>query len=306
MRKRSFWRKMIALAGSLSMATTLCACELTDLPIEKLLPSSSSASVSEEEEITEWIEEPPEISVNSEGYVVFGKFEQDGNISNGKEPIEWEILETNTTGVLLITRYVLNCRQYNKELNVTNWGSSDLRMWLNTDFYTESFTNGDRLFIVPVTNKNESNPYWGTSGGNDTEEKVFILDLEEIRKYYTMDQWYDDYMFGLDSKLIVEATPAAVKNGVFTDTLVSDYASINEDYKRFANDHLFRRDTFNEYIDSHAGMTGAQWWVRTIGSNDSTTCFVTPYGRVGYYYAQPNDKENTGVRPCLYIKSLPE
>ena len=179
-------------------------------------------------------------------------------------------------------------------------------MWLNSTFYNDAFTNGDRLFILPRTNQNGANPFWGVEGSKDTEEKVFILNLEELKKYYGMDVWYDDFQFGISKNLIVEATPAAIANGVLSDTITDNYMEVNDDYKRFVNDNLFKRDEINETVYSNAGRTGAQWWVRTIGGSESTVCFVTPYGRLGYYYVQGISKKNTGVRPCLYIKSMPE
>ncbi|MCR5119544.1 MAG: zinc-ribbon domain-containing protein, partial [Lachnospiraceae bacterium] len=45
---------------------------------------------------------------NEEGYIVFGAYEQDGDESNGPEPIEWEILEENGKGTFLVSRYVLD------------------------------------------------------------------------------------------------------------------------------------------------------------------------------------------------------
>ena len=307
MRVNSLFKKLLAAVCALALTTTLCACDITDAVLDKV-DELTTPSVSEdtEEEITEWVEDPPEISMSADGYVLFGKYEQDGNIANGPEPIEWEVLETNSTGVLLITRYVLDAIQYDTDMNVTNWGSSNLRMWLNTDFYQDCFCNGDRLFMVPVTTTNGNNLFFGTEGGDDTEEKIFILDLEQLKKYYSMDLWYDDFQFGLSKKLIVQATPSAIANGVYSDTLTDNYFNENADYKRFANDNLFKREELNGFISSNAGMTGAQWWVRTIGSNVSTVCFVSQYGRLGYYYVTAISKKDVGVRPCVYIKSLPE
>ena len=35
-------------------------------------------------------------------YIVFGSYEQDDNTNNGKEPIEWEVLDENKNGILYV------------------------------------------------------------------------------------------------------------------------------------------------------------------------------------------------------------
>ena len=48
--------------------------------------------------------------------VIFGHYEQDNNTSNGKEDIEWLVLEKEADRMLVISRYVLDAMPYKKEV----------------------------------------------------------------------------------------------------------------------------------------------------------------------------------------------
>ena len=128
--------------------------------------------------------------------VTFGAYEQDNNTSNGKEPIEWEVLGVENDGTcLLISRYALDARPYNKEEIGVTWETCTLRSWLNDGFLSSAFSAEERTKIVVTNNKNTDNPNYGTQGGNDTSDYVFLLSLEEIEKYYSINKntgsdWY--------------------------------------------------------------------------------------------------------------------
>ena len=47
-------------------------------------------------------------------YVTFGHYEQDNDLTNGKEPIEWRVLKEEGGEVMLITRYALDAKPYNE------------------------------------------------------------------------------------------------------------------------------------------------------------------------------------------------
>jgi hypothetical protein len=67
-------------------------------------------------------------------------------------------------------------------LSIT-WADCDLRAYLNGDFYN-SFSATDRARIAETRNVNKNNQWFGTSGGPDTTDKIFLLSLEEVIKYY--------------------------------------------------------------------------------------------------------------------------
>jgi hypothetical protein len=75
--------------------------------------------------------------------VSFGTYEQDGDTSNGKEPIEWVVSETwvsnNKYIVMLLSKKALLVSQYNEKLDDVTWQSCSLRKYLNNDFQQFSF-----------------------------------------------------------------------------------------------------------------------------------------------------------------------
>ena len=66
--------------------------------------------------------------------IKFGSYEQDNNTSNGKEAIEWLVLDVQGNKVFLVSRYNLDVQPYNKTSGSVTWEKCTLRTWLNNDF----------------------------------------------------------------------------------------------------------------------------------------------------------------------------
>jgi eukaryotic-like serine/threonine-protein kinase len=116
--------------------------------------------------------------------VTFGNYEQDNNLDNGKEPIEWIVLETDGDRALLISQYCLDARAYNKDFVSMTWSKCTLRAWLNDTFLNEAFSAEEQAKIIPVTITNPNNPHYGTYGGDDTTDKIYFLSLAEVYQYF--------------------------------------------------------------------------------------------------------------------------
>lgn len=105
-------------------------------------------------------------------YVIFGSYEQDNDLENGKEDIEWLVLDVKDDKVLLISKYALGY----------GLGSNDsVRKWLNGEFINSAFTNDEIEMIsnMPV-------PYFKDSS-IETQDKVFLLSIDEANKYFNSD-----------------------------------------------------------------------------------------------------------------------
>ncbi len=118
----------------------------------------------------------------------FGTYEQDNNTSNGKEKIEWCVLAVEGGKALVISEYCLDAKPYNEENEDVTWETCTLRDWLNDDFYNSAFTAGEKAKIQSTRLKNPDNPEYGTEGGNDTTDKVFLLSYDEAEKYFESDE----------------------------------------------------------------------------------------------------------------------
>jgi len=95
---------------------------------------------------------------------------------------DWRVLDIQSGKALLITENIVEQRAYhNSNVGVT-WEVCDLRKYLNGEFY--GTLGGDMARVVRVTNKNLNNQWYNTPGGNDTEDYVFLLSLEEAAKYF--------------------------------------------------------------------------------------------------------------------------
>ena len=120
-------------------------------------------------------------------YVFFGAYEQDNDISNGKEDIEWLVLEVKDGKALVISKYALDCQQYNTSYADVTWETCTLRNWLNNNFINSAFTANEKAMIPTVTVSADENPSYSTNPGNATQDQVFLLSITEAYKYFSSD-----------------------------------------------------------------------------------------------------------------------
>ena len=136
--------------------------------------------------------------------IEFGNYpqEEDGT----EKPIEWIVMKNEGNQVLLLSKYVLDVKPYNEEWEAVTWQTSDIRQWLNNEFYTTAFNKSEKAKIQTSLIKNEDNSEHGTSGENDTEDKVFLLSEKEAKT-----------LFSNDDERIAKATGYAEKSGVYVE-----------------------------------------------------------------------------------------
>ena len=137
--------------------------------------------------------------------VLFGTYEQDNNTSNGEEDIEWLVLEVKDGKALVISKYALDCQPYNETYMDVTWETCTLRGWLNDEFLDVAFTEYEQEKISTVTVSADKNPSYNTEVGNETQDKVFLLSVDELNKYF---------LFNSDKQC--QATDYAIANGVLT------------------------------------------------------------------------------------------
>lgn len=140
-------------------------------------------------------------------YVIWGSYEQDNNKANGKEDIEWLVLEIKDGKALVISKYALDCQQYNTERTSVTWETCSLRQWLNKDFLNAAFSAEEQAMIPTVTVPADKNPSYSTDPGKATQDKVSLLSIQEANKY-----------FSSDSARQCAATDYAVANGAYVNS----------------------------------------------------------------------------------------
>ena len=173
------------------------------------------------------------ILVATEGdYITFGSYEQDNNTANGKENIEWLVLAKEDNKLLVISRYALDCKQYNLEAEKVTWETCTLRTWLDETFLNEAFSEAEQSII------------------QTTEDKIFLLSIDEANKYFASDE----------ARMCVP-TAYAIANGAYT----------------------------NEKLEVDGEAT-CRWWLRSHGLNQSYAAFVQLDGGVySYGYSVSSD-----------------
>lgn len=119
--------------------------------------------------------------------VFFGKYEQDYDTSNGKEDIEWLILDKKDDAVLVISKHVLEDKSFGR--NDDTWETCSLRKWLNADFINDAFSTAEQSKIQSTQVAADKNAHYSSvDPGNATMDKVFLLSGSEAWKYFTSDE----------------------------------------------------------------------------------------------------------------------
>ncbi len=96
---------------------------------------------------------------------------------------DWQVLDIQTDRALIITECIIEQRPYHEAYTDTTWADCALRKYLNGEFY-EKFNEVDKTRIISVMNKNPDNQWYGTNGGVDTKDNIFLLSIEEVACQY--------------------------------------------------------------------------------------------------------------------------
>ena len=206
--------------------------------------------------------------------VFFGSYEQDNDMSDGKEPVEWLILDMADGEALVIAKYGLDAAAYHEEWESTAWETCTLRAWLNDDFLNEAFSEDEQERIRETAVTAETNPEYDTDPGNDTEDRVFLLSIAEAEKY-----------FGSDEERVCTVTEYAFEQGSYT------YDPETREV------HMKKDDSNQEY----SGSACCWWWLRSPGYNDSNAAAVYDSGGILSDGSRVSESE-IAVRPAMWLK----
>jgi hypothetical protein len=96
----------------------------------------------------------------------------------------WRVLDVQDGKALLLSETVIRQRMpYHTTYNNITWAQSSIRTRLNGSFYN-SFSAEDRARILETNVVNNDHPWYGTRGGADTTDKIFLLSVEEVVRYF--------------------------------------------------------------------------------------------------------------------------
>lgn len=190
---------------------------------------------------------------------------------------QWRVLAVQNGAALLITENMVAQRAYHNHAGDVTWAECELRAYLNGAFY-DAFSEANQSRILAVTNKTPDNPWYGSRGGVDTLDHIFLLTIEDaVCKY-----------FGDSSKQLETRSP---KQRYW--------------FQRKDENNGKRRSTFDGY--------GWWWWLRSPGRDNRRAVYIHGDGNIGiqgngtYRYSSntlhPVTGDNCGgIRPALWLK----
>ena len=118
--------------------------------------------------------------------IYFGNYWQNDTNGDGKadqndqkEPIKWRVLSVNGNDAFLLADKNLDDKLYNKEHTSVTWATCTLRTWLNDTFLNTAFKSAEQAAIKNTIVVNEDHPSCGTEGGENTNDKVYLLSIAE-------------------------------------------------------------------------------------------------------------------------------
>ena len=88
--------------------------------------------------------------------------------------LKWIVLRKSETSLYAICNRVVEERKYSA--GYISWKASELRKWLNNDFFNQAFSKSEKTFITKVNEDNVTLP--------SAEEAELLMDVDE-RKYET-------------------------------------------------------------------------------------------------------------------------
>ena len=202
--------------------------------------------------------------------------------SDAKRPIKWRVLSVNGDDVFLVADKNLDVQRYNDTYTSVTWETCTMRSWLNgygagankegkdyssNNFLINAFSAGERLAIRTTNVVNNDNFEYGTEGGNDTSDQVYLLSLDEVR----------NPGYGFTSNTDSTQTRKAVNTAY-----VAGGGEINSS-------------------GMHSAGSSDIWWLRSPGDGSSDAAHV---GGSGFVYRSGYSVSNSryvGVRPALHL-----
>ena len=96
------------------------------------------------------------------------------------EPIKWRVLQSENQEAFLLSDVILDKKAYDESYEYITWEESSLRAWLNEKFMNRTFSAEEKEKINITEIVNQDNPAYGTEGGNNTSDKIFLLSSAEV------------------------------------------------------------------------------------------------------------------------------
>ena len=217
--------------------------------------------------------------------VQMGTYEQDGDAET-EDPICWDVLDKDGDAVLLISHDVIAYQRFSNSRKCVIWEDSEIRTWLNQEFYAEAFDEEEQASIRETTLENLSTVGFAAhvdpSGDvqvresrPDTKDKIFLLSWKEAEQYYG-NRLTDASVLGRrPSRAVLQKRKA-----IFTDLIIEELPAMYP-YSRHLPD----------------GTERLPWMLRSTGMKDYTILVIGYEGK----WDQDYPDSYNGVRPAMWV-----
>ena len=180
--------------------------------------------------------------------ITFGVYEQDDNLDNGAEAIEWVVLERDGNKALVISKYCIEWLPFHNTITEVGWKNSSIRSWLNNTFLNGAFTAQEKKSIISTQH---TNPDFYDDGEGErnwlgtTTDTIFLLSSGEADKY-----------FSSDSARQAEGTEYACNKGKSASWYWWLRSANNIKYAGFVSEGELG---YGEEVDRNMGIRPAMW-----------------------------------------------
>ena len=217
--------------------------------------------------------------------VQMGTYEQDGDAET-EDPICWDVLDKDGDAVLLISHDVIAYQRFSDSRKCVIWEDSEIRTWLNQEFYAEAFDETEQASIRETTLENPSTVGFAAhvdpSGDvqvresrPDTKDKIFLLSWKEAEQYYG-NRLTDASILGRrPSRAVLQKRKA-----IFTDLIIEELPAMYPYFRHLPD-----------------GTERLPWMLRSTGMKDYTILVIGYEGK----WDQDYPDSYNGVRPVMWV-----
>lgn len=209
--------------------------------------------------------------------------------------IRWYVIAKTETGCTLLTEKPVIKMPFNRAGYQTTdtWDKSTVRAWLNEKFYN-TFTDEEKALIAKTHNSNPDNREYGTPGGSDTDDYIYLLSVDEANaldsKILKCGYWYgmDNQWWWLRSPGVNKDYTAYVGNNSDGKNRIDSSGDIS------GNSYGAVRPALNLHFADHAvptamNRTPSEETAELAAIADSEVEDVVAFGRYTWYVTDKTD-----------------
>lgn len=182
------------------------------------------------------------------------------------EPVRWWVIGEDEDEYFLLSEVILDSKAFHNSFSAATWDVSDLRTWLNEEFYNNCFNDKDKTVITEHLTPASNNYYYGVVSGADTYNNISSITSASLADgTYLFTDHNSDEMRELR---IAKGTDYAIANGL-------------------------------RVYDDNCG----KWWTAT--SADAANLYTVVVTEKGIILIESggevNTKKDIGVRPFIIV-----